>query len=161
MSCRATPHPRLARFTAATLPRLAHPCQASSIVQFQTTLQITQSKHTSHLSSSSPCTPAIHTNTRSCRPPAGSGSLRSKAIPYKQAAVSTIHASRLEATSTTRLTISDLISGLDRSLCVDDNLLLAVDGDNLGRAIGRAAMVDQAPARKQGQVAKGLAPPRL
>ena len=43
------------------------------------------------------------------------------------------------------LTISDLISELDILLRVDDDLLLAVNRDDLGRTVGIARVVDQTP----------------
>jgi hypothetical protein len=54
------------------------------------------------------------------------------------------------------LTVSDLLIGLNVGLGVDDNLLDAVDGDDLGRAVGHAAVVDETSARmRQGEVSSG------
>jgi hypothetical protein len=40
-------------------------------------------------------------------------------------------------------TIGDLVSHIDIDFCVNDDFLLPVNGDNLGRTIGGTTVVDE------------------
>lgn len=64
-------------------------------------------------------------------------------IIYREAGGNTHQIELLSAGGGLR-TISNLVARLDNGLCVDDDLFLAVDRDNFGRTVRRAAMIDEA-----------------
>lgn len=84
-----------------------------------------------------PCTEPSRTGTGSWCPPWESGSRTS---PRPRARLCITNPLSVAATRRRRGE-----GRRTRRLGVDDNLLLAVDGDDLGRAVWRAAMVDQPP----------------